>query len=56
VLPGVGDGTFGTRADFSTGAAVISVAVGDFNGDGHPEVTAANFDAGTVSVLLNTTS
>jgi hypothetical protein len=32
-----------------------SVAVGDFNGDGRPDLVIANFDNGTVSVLLNTT-
>src|SRR5690242_7957054 len=33
-----------------------SVAVGDFNGDGKPDLAIANLRSGTVSVLLNTTS
>src|SRR5262249_15589416 len=34
------------------GSGPISVAVGDFNGDGIPDLAAANLTGGTVSVLL----
>jgi len=48
-----GDGTFKPRRDYSTGGGPHSVAIGDLNGDGKPDLAAANFDAGSVSVLLN---
>jgi hypothetical protein len=32
------------------------VAVGDFNGDGRPDLASANYSSHTVSVLLNTTT
>ena len=34
-------------------AAVSSMAVADFNGDGHPDIVTADPASGTVSVLLN---
>jgi len=54
LLPGVGDGTFGPARVYHGGAAPTSVAVGDFNGDGKPDVVSANDGgpAGTVSMLL----
>jgi hypothetical protein len=59
VLLGNGDGTFQTAVDFSVGPNPNpdSVAVGDFNGDGQPDLVVANLlTAGYVSVLLNTCS
>ena len=49
--------SFGAPAGFPVGSNPISVAVGDFNGDGHPDVAAANAQRtpgalGDVSVLL----
>src|SRR5262249_47685951 len=41
---------------FATGSAPSSVAVGDVNGDGRPDLLVANFGSATVSVLLNTTA
>src|SRR5262249_21780977 len=41
---------------FATGSAPSSVAVGDVNGDGRPDLLVANIGSGTVSVLLNTTA
>ena len=38
-----------------SGTGPDSVAVGDFNGDGKPDLAAANQSGNTVSVLLNTT-
>jgi len=42
--------------DWSTGANPMSVAVGDFNGDGNKDLVTANSPANTVSVLLGTGS
>jgi FG-GAP-like repeat/IPT/TIG domain len=47
VLLGDGDGGFAARADFAVGPAPllpspVVVAVGDFNGDGHPDVVACD--------------
>ena len=52
VLFGVGDGTFGSSAFFSTGTAPASVAVGDFNRDGNPDLATANYLGNSMSVLL----
>src|SRR5207247_2996277 len=34
VLPGIGDGTFGSRTDFACGTDPVAIAAGDLNGDG----------------------
>jgi Bacterial Ig-like domain (group 3)/FG-GAP-like repeat len=62
VLLGRGDGTFGAPANFSSGGyEAISVAISDVNGDGHPDLIAANqclssmdcgISSGSVGVLL----
>src|SRR5207237_2476190 len=39
---------------FAVGASPFSLAVGDFNGDGKPDLVAANYDSNTISVLINT--
>jgi hypothetical protein len=54
VLLGKGDGTFKTPIPHvgDTNIAPSSVVVADFNGDGKADVAVANFDLGTVSVLL----
>ena len=60
VLLGNGDGTFQAGTDYSSGGLyVYSVAVGDVNGDGKPDLILGNECAdgncsnGSVSVLLN---
>jgi hypothetical protein len=61
VLPGNGDGTFGS-AEFSIispstlGPYAVSVAVGDFNGDGSVDLAVADYGTNAVEVLLNSTS
>jgi hypothetical protein len=52
VLLGNGNGTFREKVNYPTGASPSSVAVGDVNGDGKPDLFTANFDASSVSVLL----
>ncbi len=42
------------KTDFATGIFPVSVAVGDLNGDGKPDLAVANTGASTVSVLLGT--
>ena len=54
VLLGNGDGTFLPQATFATGMSPNSVAVGDFNGDGKPDLVVANSGGNSVSVLLGT--
>ena len=38
------------------GKAPFGVAIGDLNGDGHPDLVVANFIGNNVSVLLSTSS
>jgi len=62
VLLGNGDGTFQAAQQYATGGfGSSSVAIGDFNGDGNPDVVVANQcgtsdckSGGSVSVLLGT--
>jgi hypothetical protein len=59
ILLGNGDDTFQSPLSFSTAGNPISVAVGDFNGDGKLDVAATNncrisgcANDGTVAILL----
>jgi hypothetical protein len=54
--PGAATPTFAAKQDFATGSEPRSVTVGDLNGDGKLDLAVANFNANTVSVLLNTTT
>jgi hypothetical protein len=51
---GIGDGSFLPQTVFTVGSEPQSVAVADFNGDGHPDLAVSNSDDRTVSVLLGT--
>src|SRR5258707_1302573 len=46
--------SFGAKTAFGTTSGPISVAVGDFNGDGKLDLAVVNFDSDTVSILLGT--
>ncbi len=62
VLLGNGDGTFRTAVKYTAGVLPSSLAVGDFNGDGRPDLAVSNSgsqgyaglpaDTGSVSILL----
>jgi hypothetical protein len=53
VLLGNGNGTFHSAANFGVGSNPQSVAVGDVNGDGRPDLVTANFGSNNASVLLD---
>jgi hypothetical protein len=60
VLLGNGDGTFRPNVDYTIGARATSVAIGDLNGDGKPDLVVSDFGGtgvtaskvGVVAVLL----
>jgi hypothetical protein len=52
---GAGTPSFATQQTFATGTNPYSVAVGDFNEDGHIDFAVANFGDKTAGVLLNST-
>ena len=54
VFLGLGDGTFAPQATFAVGASPVDIAVGDFNGDGYPDLAVANNGDNTISILLTT--
>ena len=47
---------FGGVTNFGVGSFPYSVAVGDFNGDGRPDLAVANQSGNNVSILLGTGS
>ena len=47
-----GDGSFRVKRDHRTGFEPLSVAIGDLNDDGKPDLATANEASETVSVLL----
>jgi hypothetical protein len=56
VFLGNGGGTFQTPAVYAGGANSIALAVGDFTGDGHPDIAVLNSPSsgnGSVNILLN---
>src|SRR5262249_3507168 len=49
---GIGVSGFADALPYATGTNPESVAIGDLNGDGRPDLAVANTDSNTVSVLL----
>jgi hypothetical protein len=47
---------FAAKVDFSTASSPTSVAVGDLNGDGKPDIVTANNGNSTISILRNNSS
>jgi hypothetical protein len=52
ILLGNGDGTFTNKGSVATGGTFQTFAVGDFNGDGIPDLAVANTTADIVTILL----
>jgi len=53
--PGAQLPTFGGKQTLAVGASPVAIAVGDFDGDGKPDLATANYDSSTSTVLLNRT-
>ncbi|MEP6517622.1 FG-GAP-like repeat-containing protein [Microcoleus vaginatus] len=53
---GAGTPTFATQVTFPTGSFPDSVSIGDFNGDGKPDLAVTNFNRNNAPILLNTTT
>jgi FG-GAP-like repeat/PASTA domain len=53
VLLDQGHGSFGHKRDYQTGNEPVSLAAGDVNGDGRPDLVTADNDVASASVLLN---
>src|SRR5579864_797798 len=54
VLLGNGDGTLRGAPNYPAGKGPKSIAIGDFNGDGKPDLVTANQTSNSVSIFLET--
>jgi len=52
VLRGNGDGTFQPSVNYAVGTGPATLAVGDFNNDGVPDLVVTNINSSNVSILL----
>lgn len=46
--------SFTTKVDFTAGTTPTSIAIGDLDGDGKPDLVSANFSSNNISVFHNT--
>jgi len=53
VLLNRGDGSFGSRRDYRVAGNLVRLAIGDVNGDGRPDLAAADNASNAVSLFLN---
>ncbi len=53
---GITNNDFPAKIDFTTGTTPFSIAIGDLDGDGKPDLAVANNGSNTVSVFRNTSS
>ncbi len=53
MLVNTDEGGFQAKLDYVTGGHPNSIAIGDLNGDGKPDLAIANSSENTLSVLLN---
>ncbi|MEQ8548418.1 MAG: FG-GAP-like repeat-containing protein [Cyclobacteriaceae bacterium] len=53
---GAGTISFAAKLDYATGSTPSSIAMGDFDSDGKPDLVVANRNDNTVSVLRNTSA
>lgn len=54
VFPSAGDGTFGERVDLSIGVTSDSLATGDVNDDGIPDLITGSTDDELITILIST--
>ncbi|MBA3912814.1 MAG: VCBS repeat-containing protein, partial [Acidobacteriales bacterium] len=54
ILPGKGDGTFGSESFFGSTTSAFGIVATDFNGDHQPDVALADFFGNAVVTFLNT--